>query len=173
KEVRVRSPLTCQAARGVCRLCYGIDLASGALVEEGTAVGVVAAQSIGEPGTQLTMRTFHIGGIHNKDDITLGLPRVEELFEAWTPERVALLAKCAGRVRLGSEDERVRGKDVLFVCRNGEESQHILPEGARLIVKAGASVQRGQALTRGEPIPADVLRLCGEEAAWEYLLREV
>ncbi len=173
KPVRIRSPLTCAAPRGVCQLCYGTDLATGRLVEEGVAVGVIAAQSIGEPGTQLTMRTFHIGGVHNKDDITRGLPRVVELFEAWEPERVAVLAECAGRVRLGRTEERIRGKDVVFVARHGEEVAHILPPGARLAVKTGDAVKRGQALTEGQPAPKELLRLCGAEAVQDYLLREV
>jgi DNA-directed RNA polymerase subunit beta' len=169
KMVRVRSPLNCAAPRGVCQMCYGTDLATGKLVEIGTTVGVIAAQSIGEPGTQLTMRTFHIGGVHTQDDITRGLPRVVELFEAWQPERVAVLAERSGPVRVGSEDERIRGKDVVFV----KETAHVLPPGAKLVVKTGDRVKRGQPLTKGVPAPKELLRLCGKEAVQDYLMREV
>ncbi len=169
KDVVVRSPLECRAARGVCRLCYGLDLANGELVEEGTAVGVIAAQSIGEPGTQLTMRTFHINEVRH--DITRGLPRVIELFEAWTPDRRAVLAEVDGVVRL--EGGRVRGKSVLHVrAAHGEEVPHSLPEGARLLVGDGDRVERGQELTEGKPAPKDVLRLLGREAVQDYLLTE-
>jgi DNA-directed RNA polymerase subunit beta' len=150
-------------------LCYGIDPATGALVEEGTAVGVIAAQSIGEPGTQLTMRTFHIGGVHSKEDITLGLPRGIELFEARTPPSAAILAERGGKVRHGKQSERIRGKDVVFV-RN---VPHVLAEGATLIVRTGQVVKRGQPLTEGRPSPKGLLRLCGVEAVQDYLLREI
>jgi DNA-directed RNA polymerase subunit beta' len=176
--VRVRSPLTCEAPRGVCRQCYGVDLSTGELVEEGMAVGIIAAQSIGEPGTQLTMRNFHIGGVHSSQDITLGLPRVIELFEARRPGKnappAAVLAEVAGRVRRG----QVQGKKgpvpvVAVKPRGGAEVEHLVAPEADILVATGDEVELGQPLTAGRPLPRDVLRLCGVEAARAYLLREV
>jgi DNA-directed RNA polymerase subunit beta' len=183
-RVLVRSPLTCEASLGICRLCYGTDLSTGSLVELGTAVGIIAAQSISEPGTQLTMRTFHIGGVHTTQDITLGLPRVIELFEARAPGKkgrpAAVLAEVSGRVRLGTGTGARRGHRALFIQplddhghADGREREHRLPERAGLLVESGAVVEQGQPLTEGRPLTRDLLRLCGEEAARDYLLQEV
>jgi DNA-directed RNA polymerase subunit beta' len=178
--VRVRSPLTCAAPSGVCRLCYGIDLSTGKLVEEGTAVGIVAAQSIGEPGTQLTLRTFHIGGVHSEQDITLGLPRVTELFEAQRPRGAAVLAEVAGEVRVGGAEDVRRRKQRVFVqpLDNhgkpvGPERPQSIPEGRHLLVTDGQRVALGEELTDGVLDPHDVLRLRGREAVWRYLVSEV
>jgi DNA-directed RNA polymerase subunit beta' len=185
ERVTIRSPMTCAAPLGVCQLCYGVDLTTGALVEQGMAVGIIAAQSIGEPGTQLTMQTFHIGGVHTGDDITRGLPRVIELFEARGPGKgagrpAAVLAEVAGRVRLGGPAERKHGRPLVFVQpvdedghRCGREVPHRLPPGAVMVVEEGAVVTVGQPLTAGGPLPKDLLRLCGEETVRDYLLREV
>jgi DNA-directed RNA polymerase subunit beta' len=178
--VRVRSPLTCAAPSGVCQLCYGIDLSTGKLVEEGTAVGIVAAQSIGEPGTQLTMRTFHIGGVHSDQDITLGLPRVTELFEAQRPRNAAVLAEAAGEVRVGGAEDVRHRKQRVFVQpldehgkAVGPERPQSIPEGRRLLITEGQQVAMGEALTDGTPDPHDVLRLRGREAVQRYLVNEV
>jgi DNA-directed RNA polymerase subunit beta' len=189
-QVQVRSPMACDADHGVCRLCYGMDLATGTLVEEGMAVGIIAAQSIGEPATQLTLRTFHFGGAarvgekggrhHGRThDITVGLPRVIELFEAQRPEHPSVLAEVAGRVRVGSEGERRRRKRVVFVQPldeqgrpAGPELAHLVPPGRLLEVETGDRVEAGDALTDGTPLPQDLLAVCGLEAVQDYLLTE-
>ena len=145
-RVRVRSVLTCDAELGVCALCYGRSLASGKPIELGEAVGVIAAQSIGEPGTQLTMRTFHTGGVAGKD-IAGGLPRVVELFEARTPKGSARLARATGVVRIGEDDGK--GIPVNVVDDAGEEHLVLLPTGSRPIVKDGQEVTAGQDVTDG------------------------
>jgi DNA-directed RNA polymerase subunit beta' len=172
--VLVRSPLTCEAGRGVCRLCYGADLSTGGLVEEGLAVGIIAAQSIGEPATQLVMRIFHHGGTASAPDITTGLPRVIELFEAHKLDRAALLAEVSGVVRLGRPGERLRGRPVVFVKPDGgPERAHRVPAGRLAAVKAGQEVQAGQALTDGPVSPHDLLRTAGLEATQAWLLEEI
>jgi DNA-directed RNA polymerase subunit beta' len=171
--VRVRSPLTCSARRGVCRRCYGMDRSTGELVERGLAVGVIAGQSIGEPGTQLTMRTFHIGGVASAQDITMSLPRIIELFEAREPAHPTVLAECDGVVRLGNPGERIKGQAVIFVRAGGGEVAHLVPDSARPIVENGDRVEKGQALSTGQPHPQDVLRLLGLEAVRAYLVDEV
>ena len=178
-SIRVRSVLTCEATMGTCAMCYGRSLASGKLVDVGEAVGIVAAQSIGEPGTQLTMRTFHTGGVAG-DDITLGLPRVVELFEARTPKGKAPIAEADGIVRI--EDGDRSRKLVLVRDDGGEDLEFPVPRrarleydegGVRVQIKDGVRVKVGQRLTAGTPDPQDVLRVRGVRKVQEHLVEEV
>ncbi len=167
-RVPVRSVLTCETRYGVCSKCYGRNLATGKMVEIGEAVGIIAAQSIGEPGTQLTMRTFHTGGVAGFD-ITQGLPRVEELFEARKPKGQALMAEIGGKVRI-VEDRRARrivleGKD--------QTVEYVVPHGQRILVQDGERVEAGQRLTEGNLNPHDILRIQGVEAVQRYLVQEI
>jgi DNA-directed RNA polymerase subunit beta' len=169
-EATVRSVLTCQSRYGVCVACYGRNLATGRIVEVGEAVGIIAAQSIGEPGTQLTMRTFHMGGVAG-DDITQGLPRVEELFEARKPKGQAIIAETAGVVHLGEN----RSRREITVTSQTEADTHVyvVPFGSRLKVHEGDVVREGQELTEGSVNPHDLLRVLGPRGVQEYLLHEV
>jgi DNA-directed RNA polymerase subunit beta' len=170
ETVRVRSVLTCDARTGTCAKCYGRSLATGKLVDIGEAVGIIAAQSIGEPGTQLTMRTFHTGGVAG-DDITHGLPRVVELFEARTPKGKAPITESAGRVRL---DETDKARKIIVVPDDGgEEQPYPISKRSRLLVEDGDHVDVGQQLTHGTPDPQDVLRILGVRKAQEHLVDEV
>jgi DNA-directed RNA polymerase subunit beta' len=169
-EAVVRSTLTCEARVGICQFCYGTSLATGNLVELGEAVGIVAAQSIGEPGTQLTMRTFHTGGVAG-EDITHGLPRVVELFEARTPKGKAEIAKATGTVRI-TEDERTRTIE-LTPDDGSEEVSYKVPGHARLRVRDGESVSAGDALTEGSLDPDEVLEVQGQRDVQRYLVDEV
>ncbi len=169
-QVRVRSVLTCDAELGVCALCYGRSLATGKSIELGEAVGVIAAQSIGEPGTQLTMRTFHTGGVAGKD-IAGGLPRVVELFEARTPKGAARLARATGVLRLG-EDEG-KGIPVSVVDDQGEEHEVVLPLGARPIVEDGQEVKAGDPITDGPFDPKELMEIKGIRETQVYLVDEV
>jgi DNA-directed RNA polymerase subunit beta' len=172
-RVRVRSPLTCQAELGVCRKCYGRSLATGKTIELGEAVGVIAAQSIGEPGTQLTMRTFHTGGIAGTD-IAGGLPRVVELFEARSPKGKATLARTAGVVRI-AEDEG-KGRVVTIVADDGSEETHTVPTIQRLAVADGQEVRPGDAIVGEEKTPRDpkeLLEIRGVRETQQYLVSEV
>ena len=168
-EVYVRSILRCHAKRGVCSHCYGADMASGNPVNVGETVGIIAAQSIGEPGTQLTMRTFHTGGIAGSD-ITQGLPRIEELFEARRPKKTAIIAEKSGTIRI-REDKRT--KTILINTEVGEELSYPIPFGMRIIVAEGDYINQGQAMTEGYKAPADILRVSGIEAVYDYIIREV
>lgn len=169
KSVNIRSVLTCKSKYGVCRRCYGRNLATGRLVDVGEAVGIIAAQSIGEPGTQLTMRTFHTGGVAG-DDITQGLPRVEELFEARKPKRQAIITEIDGTVQV----REVKGlRRVTIVPAVGEERAYQIPYGSRLIVKENDQVTAGDRLTEGSVNPHDILRVSGLQAAQRYLVHEV
>jgi len=170
ESIRVRSVLTCDAKTGTCAKCYGRSLATGTLVDIGEAVGIIAAQSIGEPGTQLTMRTFHTGGVAG-DDITHGLPRVVELFEARTPKGRAPISEVAGRVRIDETDKS--RKIVIVPDDGGEEHDHPVTKRARLQVVEGDHVEVGQQLTYGTPEPQDVLRILGVRQAQEHLVDEV
>jgi DNA-directed RNA polymerase subunit beta' len=179
-DVLVRSVMLCEAERGVCRLCYGMDRATGRLVDLGQAVGVIAAQSIGEPATQLTMRTFQTGGVASTHDITTGLQRVIELFEAQEGQRPAVLAELAGEVRVGEVQERQRGRRVVFVRAVNEQGRpvgvekgHALPRGAELLVRTGDRVELGQALTDGPVSPHDLLRVLGAPVVRQHLLSEI
>ncbi|WP_068257468.1 DNA-directed RNA polymerase subunit beta' [Janibacter corallicola] len=169
-EVKVRSVLTCESKVGTCAKCYGRSLATGQLVDIGEAVGIVAAQSIGEPGTQLTMRTFHTGGVAG-DDITQGLPRVVELFEARTPKGVAPIAEADGRVKVEETDKGRR--IVLTADRDGEEHAYPVSKRARLLVEDGQSVPVGAQLVQGAIDPKQVLRILGPRHAQKHLVDEV
>jgi DNA-directed RNA polymerase subunit beta' len=162
--------LTCDAELGVCALCYGRSLATGKGIELGEAVGVIAAQSIGEPGTQLTMRTFHTGGVAGKD-IAGGLPRVVELFEARTPKGAARLAKASGVVRIG-EDEG-KGIPVTIVDDQGDEHAILLPSGSRPIVSDGQEMKAGDPVTDGPYDPKELLEIKGIRETQLYLVEEV
>jgi DNA-directed RNA polymerase subunit beta' len=171
EEVVVRSVLMCDVKVGVCQKCYGISLATGNLVELGEAVGIVAAQSIGEPGTQLTMRTFHTGGVHGAEDITQGLPRVVELFEARTPKGKAEIAGASGRVEI-HEDERTR--TIELIPDDGSEPiSYKVTRRSRLRVRNGQEVQAGEALTEGHKDPDEILEILGTREVQLYLVNEV
>jgi DNA-directed RNA polymerase subunit beta' len=170
ETVKTRSVLTCESAVGTCAMCYGRSLATGKLVDIGEAVGIIAAQSIGEPGTQLTMRTFHTGGVAG-EDITQGLPRVVELFEARTPKGVAPISESAGRVRI---EETEKTKKVIVTPDDGsDETSYAVSKRARLLVDEGDHVEVGQPLTVGAANPHDVLRILGQRAVQVYLVNEV
>ncbi|GAA5031285.1 DNA-directed RNA polymerase subunit beta' [Actinopolymorpha pittospori] len=170
EELRVRSVLTCDSRVGACAACYGRSLASGKLVDIGEAVGIIAAQSIGEPGTQLTMRTFHTGGVAG-EDITHGLPRVVELFEARQPKGKAPIAEVSGRVRI--EDSEKSRKLVVIPDDGSEEKAYPVSKRSRLLVEEGTRVEVGQQLTHGTPDPQDVLRVLGMRAVQQHLVDEV
>jgi DNA-directed RNA polymerase subunit beta' len=169
-RLRVRSVLTCDAELGVCAMCYGRSLATGKPIELGEAVGVIAAQSIGEPGTQLTMRTFHTGGVAGKD-IAGGLPRVVELFESRTPRGAARLAKASGVVRLG--DDEGKGIPVAVVSDDGDQHDIILPLGARPIVRDGDELKAGDPITDGPFDPKELMEIKGIRETQLYLVEEV
>ena len=169
EKVHVRSILKCKSKHGVCAHCYGSDMASGKTVSVGEAVGIIAAQSIGEPGTQLTMRTFHTGGIAGSD-ITQGLPRVEELFEARRPKKTATIAEVSGTVRIVDSKKT---KNVIVTTAEGEETVYPIPLGTKILVSEGAYVSRGDALTEGNMSLADITRVNGLDAVYDYIIREV
>ncbi len=170
EKVSIRSVLTCKSQFGVCIKCYGRDLANQAEVEVGEAVGVIAAQSIGEPGTQLTMRTFHSGGVAG-DDITQGLPRVEELFEARKPKHHAIIAEIGGTAEV--EDTGKGMRKVTIYPVEGDAREYAIPFGARMAVKDGMKLAPGDKLTEGSVNPHDILRICGLQATQRYLVYEV
>jgi DNA-directed RNA polymerase subunit beta' len=170
ESVKVRSVLTCESRVGTCAKCYGRSLATGKLVDIGEAVGIIAAQSIGEPGTQLTMRTFHTGGVAAADDITQGLPRVQELFEARTPKGEAPIAEAAGKVSI---DDSERLRQIVIVSDDGQEHPYIVSKRQRLKVSEGETVEVGQPLTVGAVDPKKVLRVQGPRKAQEHLVHEV
>ena len=169
EEVVFRSVLTCESTIGVCQQCYGRSLASNRLVDIGEAVGIIAAQSIGEPGTQLTMRTFHTGGIAG-EDITHGLPRVQELFEARTPKGMTPIAEFSGQVAI---EEVEKGLQVTVTSDEGEEWQTIVPRRARLLVENGQHVEVGQPLIEGVPNPKELLRVLGIRSTQRHLVDQV
>ena len=168
-KVHVRSILRCKCRHGICAKCYGTDLATGKLVAAGEAVGIVAAQSIGEPGTQLTMRTFHLGGIAGAD-ITQGLPRVEEIFEARRPKKTATLSEHSGVVRI---QDAKRSRNVIVTGEDGEEHVYPIPLGTKILPADGSYILRGDLITEGNLAPADIARVQGLEAAYDYITREV
>ncbi len=173
ERIKIRSVLTCQAAHGVCAKCYGSNLATVDPVTVGEAVGIIAAQSIGEPGTQLTMRTFHTGGVASAEDITQGLPRVEELFEGRKPKSLAIISEIDGVVRLGEEKK----KRVIYVTstdtENVDERSYPISFGSRIRVQEGDIVKKGDRLTEGSINPHDILAVSGAEAVQNYLIQEV
>jgi len=169
-KVKIRSLLTCKSRHGVCRMCYGRDLATGELVNIGEAVGIIAAQAIGEPGTQLTMRTFHTGGVAGAD-ITQGLPRVEELFEARKPKGLAVISEISGVVRINESKKR---REVIVTDEENNISKtYLIPYGSRLKVHDGQVIQAGDELTEGSVNPHDLLKIKGIFAVQTYLLQEV
>ena len=170
-EIRVRSVLTCESSVGTCANCYGRSMATGKVVDIGEAVGIIAAQSIGEPGTQLTMRTFHTGGVASADDITQGLPRIQELFEARTPKGVAPISEVAGRVNIEEDDKQVRL--VLTPDDGSEEMAYPVLRRSRLLVEDGQHVEVGTQLVAGAIDPKQVLRVLGPRAAQKFLVDEV
>jgi DNA-directed RNA polymerase subunit beta' len=169
KKVRIRSVLTCHAEYGVCAKCYGANLATGEECNVGEAVGIIAAQSIGEPGTQLTMRTFHTGGVAG-DDITQGLPRVEELFEARKPKGLAIISEIPGTVKIV---ETKKKREAVVTSEDGETKTYLIPYGSRLKVSDGDMVEAGDELTEGSVNPHDILKIKGLEGVEAYLLHEV
>ena len=169
-KVKVRSVLTCKAKYGVCRKCYGRNLATGRNVDVGEAVGTISAQSIGEPGTQLTMRTFHTGGVAGADDITQGLPRVEELFEARKPKHPGLLTENTGTVHIIEEGNSRR---VIVTGDDGLGQEYQIPYGAKLAVEEGEEIAKGDRLTEGSLNPHDILRISGVKATQHYLVSQV
>ena len=172
-HIKIRSLITCKSRHGVCRKCYGSNLAFNEPVQVGEAVGIIAAQSIGEPGTQLTMRTFHTGGVAGGEDITQGLPRVEELFEARKPKRLAILSEIDGEVRF--EEIKKSRHVVVFNSETGEEKKYLIPYGAHLTpqIVEGAHIEKGAEITVGSKNPHDVLAILGKEAVYNYLIKEV
>ncbi len=168
----IRSPLTCESRSGICSCCYGMNLAIGERVGAGETVGIIAAQSIGEPGTQLTMRTFHTGGVAG-GDITQGLPRVEELFESRRPKKMAQLSEVAGKVTVEEAKKGGSLYNVTVVADDGETVTYAIPHSAGLRVQSGDVVEKGFALTEGALYPQDVLRIRGIHAVYDYLIQEV
>lgn len=169
KKVYIRSVLTCRSKYGVCAKCYGVNLATGEPINAGESVGIIAAQSIGEPGTQLTMRTFHTGGVAG-DDITQGLPRVEELFEARKPKGLAIITEIAGTVKL--VDQRKK-KDIIVMGDDGDSRTYTIPYGSRLKVTDGEKIEAGDEITEGSINPHDILKIKGIGGVQSYLLQEV
>ena len=171
KKVKVRSVLTCKTVHGVCAKCYGTNLATGKLVNVGAAVGIIAAQSIGEPGTQLTMRTFHTGGIAAAADITQGLPRIEELFEARKPKGQAIISEIPGKVTL---TERAHKREITITDMEEKESKtYLIPYGSKILVIEGDYIEAGDKITEGSINPHDILNIKGMKALESYILMEV
>ena len=171
QRIEIRSILNCKSKQGVCKKCYGSNLANGAPVAVGEAVGIIAAQSIGEPGTQLTMRTFHTGGIASSEDITQGLPRVEELFEGRRPKRLAIISEIKGTVRF--EEIKKNRNVIVFDEETGDEKSYLIPFGSRICVEEGQVIEAGDMITEGSVNPHDVLAIKGPEAVEAYLIQEV
>ncbi len=169
EEVQIRTVLNCKTNHGVCSKCYGRNLATGKEVNIGEAVGIIAAQSIGEPGTQLTMRTFHTGGVAG-GDITQGLPRVEELFEARKPKGLSIISEIAGRVEI---DETGKRKEVVVVPEAGESETYQIPYGSRVRVKHGQMLEAGDPITQGSINPHDIVRVKGIGGVQDYIVKEV
>ena len=170
EEVEIRSIFTCKSKVGVCAKCYGKNMANNQPVQIGEAVGIIAAQSIGEPGTQLTMRTFHTGGIASTGDITQGLPRVEELFETRKPKRSAIVCEHSGVVELEEKDKIIH---VLVKTDEGEIKDYTIPFGTGVIVKTGDKVEPGSILTNGAVYPQEILKTKGIKGVQDYILREI
>ena len=170
ESVKIRTILTCRSHNGICAKCYGANMASGEPVQVGEAVGIIAAQSIGEPGTQLTMRTFHSGGVAG-DDITQGLPRVEELFEARKPKGLAIIAEIDGVATL--RDTKKKREVVVTNEETGEVKEYLIPYGSRIKVSDGQVLEAGDELTEGSVNPHDLLKVKGVRAVQDYMLREV
>ena len=171
ESIEIRSILGCHSKHGVCKKCYGANLANGQPVTVGEAVGIIAAQSIGEPGTQLTMRTFHTGGVASAEDITQGLPRVEELFEVRKPKNLAIISEIDGEVRF---DEIKNSRHaVVFNTETSEEKSYLIPFGFRVAVEEGQHIKKGDKITDGAVNPHDILDIMGAQAVQDYLISEV
>ena len=171
EKVYIRTVLTCRSKIGICAKCYGTNLATGDLVNVGEAVGIIAAQSIGEPGTQLTMRTFHAGGVASGSDITQGLPRVEELFEARKPKGLAIISEIGGTI---SVNETKRRREVIVQNdETGEAKTYVIPYGSSIKVHDGDVIEAGDELTVGSVNPNDILHIKGPKAVQVYISREV
>ncbi|HHX55374.1 MAG TPA: DNA-directed RNA polymerase subunit beta', partial [Clostridiales bacterium] len=168
--VKIRTVLTCSSKLGLCSKCYGSNLATGEAVQVGEAVGIIAAQSIGEPGTQLTMRTFHTGGVAGSD-ITQGLPRVEELFEARKPKGLAIIAEFNGKVSI--KDTKKKREVIIENSETGESKNYLIPYGSRIKVSEGDNIEAGDELTEGSVNPHDILKIKGMRAVQDYMLKEV
>ena len=171
ESIKIRSVLNCRAKNGVCKKCYGSSLANGKPVQVGEAVGIIAAQSIGEPGTQLTMRTFHTGGVASAEDITQGLPRIDELFEGRRPKHVAIINEIDGKVAF--EEIKKNRHIVVTNDETGESRSYLIPFGSRITVKEDEYIKRGARLTEGSVNPHDVLAISGTEEVQHYLIQEV
>ncbi len=172
-KVKIRTILSCRSHNGVCSKCYGANMASGRNVRIGEAVGIIAAQSIGEPGTQLTMRTFHTGGISG-NDLTQGLPRVEELFEARKPKGLAIIAEFGGKVYVNTEGSKGNKKEtVIITAENGDTKEYPIPYGSRIKVLPGDIIEDGDQITEGSINPHDILRIKGVRGVQDYILKEV
>ena len=169
-KVKIRTILTCKSHIGICAKCYGSNMATGEPVQVGEAVGIIAAQSIGEPGTQLTMRTFHTGGVAG-DDITQGLPRVEELFEARKPKGLAIISEFGGKVTL--RDTKKKREVIITDEENGQTKAYLIPYGSRIKVMDGQVLEAGDELTEGSVNPHDIMKIKGVRAVQDYMLREV
>ncbi|MCL2048684.1 MAG: DNA-directed RNA polymerase subunit beta' [Defluviitaleaceae bacterium] len=170
-EVLVRTVLTCRSRIGLCSKCYGANMASGRAVRIGESVGIIAAQSIGEPGTQLTMRTFQVGGVATNDDITKGLPRVEEIFEARKPKGLAIIAEFGGRVSVS--DSKKKREVVIANSETGEEKAYLIPYGSRIKVYTDQIIEAGSELTEGSVYPHDILKIKGLRGVQDYMIQEV
>ena len=170
KKVKIRSVFTCDCKVGVCSRCYGMNMATAKKIDIGEAVGIIAAQSIGEPGTQLTMRTFHTGGVASGADITQGLPRVEELFEARKPKGLAIVSEIAGSIKI---EETKKKRMVIVMSSDGEERSYDIPFGSRLRVTEGDYIEAGDEITEGSVNPHDIMNIKGIDGARRYLLSEV
>ena len=169
-EVKIRTILTCKCKVGVCAKCYGANMATGEAVQVGESVGIIAAQSIGEPGTQLTMRTFHNGGVAG-DDITQGLPRVEELFEARKPKGLAIITEFGGVATI--KDTKKKREIIVTNNETGETKTYLIPYGSRIKIMDGAVLEAGDELTEGSVNPHDILKIKGVRAVQDYLIQEV
>ncbi|MCR5636655.1 MAG: DNA-directed RNA polymerase subunit beta' [Clostridiales bacterium] len=171
EKIKIRSSLNCCSKHGICRKCYGANLANGMPVTVGEAVGIIAAQSIGEPGTQLTMRTFHTGGVASAEDITQGLPRVEELFEGRKPKHLAIISEISGDLRF--DDIRGNRHAIIYNKETGEEKSYLIPFGSRTKVEDGQHINAGDMITEGSVNPHDILAILGGDAVQNYLIQEV
>ena len=170
ESVKIRTILTCKSHNGVCSKCYGANMATGQAVQVGEAVGIIAAQSIGEPGTQLTMRTFHTGGVAG-DDITQGLPRVEELFEARKPKGLAIIAEFGGLAEI--RDTKTKREVVITDSETGNSKAYLIPYGSRIKIQDGVMLEAGDELTEGSVNPHDILKIKGVRAVQDYMIQEV
>ena len=169
-KIKIRTILTCRSHSGICAKCYGANMATGEPVQVGEAVGIIAAQSIGEPGTQLTMRTFHTGGVAG-DDITQGLPRVEELFEARKPKGLAIITEFAGTATIN--DTKKKREIIVTNDETGESKAYLIPYGSRIKIQDGVKLNAGDELTEGSVNPHDILKIKGLRAVQDYMLQEV